>query len=66
MKESPSPPGSQAVIETLVKVAHTMQETSFQWTFIDKPKGGLKLLETTSAVDAELTIGLLCNSPPYP
>lgn len=42
MKEAPGPPGSPAVIETLIKVAHSMQETAFQWAFIDKPKGAGK------------------------
>jgi hypothetical protein len=39
IKDSPNVPPSNVVIETLVKIAHTMQETPFQWTFIDKPKG---------------------------
>lgn len=41
MKESSGPPVGVAVVETLVRIAHSMQETAFQWTFIDKPKGAL-------------------------
>lgn len=41
MKEQPVPPQPQVALESLLRIAHSMQETPFQWTFVDKPRGGL-------------------------
>ena len=39
MKESPTPPTAGTALDPLLRVAHSMQDTPFQYAFVDKPKG---------------------------
>ena len=43
MKEQPAPPVTSVAIDNLIKMAHTMQDTGFQWCFFDKPRGTCNL-----------------------
>lgn len=43
MNPSPTTPGPIAALDTLLRLTHQMQDMQFQYTFIDKPRGGYLL-----------------------
>lgn len=65
MNPSPTTPGPIAALDTLLRLTHQMQDMQFQYTFIDKPRGGDFHFQWDRPRPSKL-IRFSCRQPEHP